>query len=362
MSNGREPYDLDAEIEKFLKSITDKFKMKRGDGDGGSPRGPGITTILSFAAGLIVLLGAITSFYTVQPDEEAVVLRLGRYIGTQGPGLQFKIPFGVDQVYKLQTRQILQEEFGFRTVRTSRGGDRASEYSKRPHLEESLMLTGDLNIADVEWVVQYQISDPYKFLFSTNNPQKNIRDVSEAIIRRVVGDRLVNAVFERTGMATESRVLIQEILDRYDMGVRIVAIEFQDVLPPELVRPSFNAVNAARQELEKLINEAEARYNKVIPEARGRAEQRIAQAEGRAQAIVNRARGDADKFNSMLVEYRRAPQVTRTRLYLETVEEIFSNLENLTVVDSQIKGLLPIFQGGQAGPVSGSRVQTSGGQ
>lgn len=326
-SNGRYP-ESDV-LEKMLKDFFEKFK-----------RSNPIVPIVSFILAIVVFIGAIGSFYTVQPDEEAVVLRLGRYIGTRGPGLQFKVPFGVDQVYKLQTQQVLQEEFGFRTTAT-RG--RTSEYSKVGFKEESLMLTGDLNIAEVEWVVQYQIADPYKFLFATSNPQKNIRDVSEAIIRRVVGDRLVNAVFERTGMATESRTLIQEILDYYDMGIRVVAIEFQDVLPPDLVRPSFNEVNAARQELEKLINQAEARYNKVIPEARGKAEQTVAQAEGRAQAIVNRARGEGERFNAMLVEYRRAPRVTKERFYIETMETVFSRLENLRVVDPQIKGLLPIF-------------------
>lgn len=302
--------------------------------------------VLAIAGGILVILGLIGSFYTVQPDEEAVLLRLGRYVSTYGPGLQFKLPYGIDRVYKLQTQQILQEEFGFRTSRTS--GSSSSEYRRSGFQTESLMLTGDLNIADVEWVVQYQISDPYQFLFATNDPKKNIRDVSEAVIRRVVGDRLVNAVFERTGMATESRALIQEVLDHYNMGVRVIAIEFQDVLPSEVVRPSFNEVNAARQELEKLINQAEARYNQVIPAARGRAEQTIGEAEGRAQAIVNRARGDADKFNAMLAEYRRAPRITRERLYLETMEDIYARLEKLTIVDPQIRGLLPIFSNPQA--------------
>jgi modulator of FtsH protease HflK len=294
----------------------------------------------SILLGIIVLFGVFGSFYTVQPDEEAVVLRLGRYTGTKGPGLQFKLPYAIDRVFKLQTKQILQEEFGFRTISSS---GRTSEYQKRGHRDESLMLTGDLNIAEVEWVVQFQIADPYKFLFATSNPQKNIRDVSEAIIRRVVGDRLVNSVFERTGMAAESKTLIQDILDRYEMGVRIVAIEFQDVLPPELVRPSFNEVNAARQELEKLINQAEARYNKVIPEARGKAEQTVAQAEGQAQAIINKARGEGEKFKSMLTEYRRAPQVTKDRLYLEAMEGVFSRVEKVRVVDANVNGLLPIF-------------------
>ncbi len=326
--NGR--HRSDDEFERLLRELSRFFQGRNL-----------WTPLAAVVAGVLLLWGAVGLFYTVQPDEEAVVLRLGRYVGTKGPGLQFKLPYGVDRVYKLQTQQILQEEFGFRTTQTHR---QVGASNRKPSLlAESLMLTGDLNIADVAWVVQYQISDPYKFLFATNDPQKNIRDVSEAIIRRVVGDRLVNAVFERTGMASESRLLIQEILDQYDLGIRVIAIEFQDVLPPESVRPSFNEVNAARQELEKLINQAEARYNKVIPEARGRAEQTVAQAEGRAQAIVNQARGEADKFNSMLAEYRRAPAVTRERLYLETMEALFERVKKITIVDPAVKGVLPVF-------------------
>lgn len=335
--NGKyqEPDIVSRKIEEFVEKFSEKFKDGRG-------AGPFFGTLVLI---LVVIWGALTSFYTVQPDEEAVVLRFGRYSATTGPGLHFKIPFGIDRALKLQTQQILQEEFGFRTTSTRSA---ASEYRKHGLDVESLMLTGDLNIADVEWVVQYQIANPYKFVFATSNPQKNIRDVSEAIIRRVVGDRLVNAVFERTGMATEAKALIQEVLDNYDMGIRIVAIEFQDVLPPEVVRPSFNDVNAARQELEQLINQAEARYNKVIPEARGRAEQTVAEAEGRARAIVNRSRGDADKFNAILAEYSRAPRVTKERLYLETMERLYSRFNKITLVDPEIKGLLPIFSAPKA--------------
>jgi len=306
---------------------------------------------------VLIVWGVFTAFYTLQPDEEAVVLRLGRYNATTGPGLHFKIPYGVDEVLKLQTQQILQEEFGFRTV-ASRNGP--SQYAKQGLDVEALMLTGDLNIADVEWVVQYQIANPYKFVFSTSNPQKNIRDVSEAIIRRVVGDRLVNSVFERTGMATEARSLIQEVLDKYDMGIRVVAIEFQDVLPPELVRPSFSEVNAARQEFEQLINQAEARYNKVIPQGRGAAEQTIAEAEGRAHAIVARAEGNAKKFDSILAAYSQAPRVTKERLYLETMEKLFTRFKKITIVDPEIKGILPVFSGNGSVDLNQARVAERG--
>jgi membrane protease subunit HflK len=347
MQNGHNHTNPQQDLEKFIRELIKPVKDFFNNQDTKNSLSP-IVSALGVILGGWIIFG---SFYTVQPDEEAIVLRLGRYVETRGPGLHFKIPLKVDQVIKLQTKQILQEEFGFRTVGV--GGAGGSDYQKKSFITESSMLTGDLNIADVEWVVQYQISDPYKFLFATSNPKKNIRDVSEAIIRRVVGDRLVNSVFERTGMSTESKILIQAVLDKYDMGVRVVSIEFQDVLPPETVRPAFNEVNAARQEFEKLINQAEANYNKVIPEARGRAEKTIAQAEGQAQAISNIARGDADKYNAMLSEYRRSPRITRDRLYLESMEKIFSQAEKLTIVDSSLKGLIPIFsQANSASPTA----------
>lgn len=298
--------------------------------------------------GLFVLAFLATSFYTVQPDEEAVVLRFGKYVGTYPPGLHFKIPLGVDQVEKVKTRKVHQLEFGFR----SSAVPGARQHSSRRYKNESLMLTGDLNVAEVEWVVQYQIADPFKFLFHAAEPEINIRDISESAMRRVVGDRLVNDVLTigRVEIANDAKDVLQEILDHYDIGVHIVTVRLQDVNPPEVVRPSFNDVNSARQEQERIINQAEREYNQVVPKARGQAEQMISEAEGFAQAVVNRAQGDVAKFNALYREYRRAPRVTRTRIYLETMEEILANIEDFTVVDSQIKGLLPVFQqmkGGQ---------------
>lgn len=292
--------------------------------------------------GLFVIIFAATSFYTVQPDEEAVVLRFGRYVETTPPGLHFKIPMGIDQVIKVQTRKVHQLEFGFR----SSGIPGARQHSARRFKDESLMLTGDLNVAEVEWVVQYQISDPFKFLFHASEPETNIRDISESAMRRVVGDRLVNDVLTigRVEIANQSKDVLQEILDYYDIGVHVVTVRLQDVNPPEIVRPSFNDVNSARQEQERIINQAEREYNQIIPRARGEAEQAISQAEGFAQAVVNRAKGDASKFSALYTEYRRAPELTRKRIYLETMEEVFERFENLTIVDSSVEGLLPIFQ------------------
>ncbi len=302
-----------------------------------------------------VLFGAYSSFYTVQPSEEAVVTRLGRYDRTTPPGLHFLVPFWVEVATKVRTKLVLQEEFGFRSRDTSQI---VTNYSKDDFEKESLMLTGDLNVADVEWIVQYQIADPRKYLFAAQDPQRNIRDVSEAIMRRVVGDRTVNEVLTtgRVEIATEAHKLTQEVLDKYDIGIRVVTVKLQDVNPPDMVKPSFNEVNAAKQEQEKAINMAEEAYNKIIPEARGKAEETISEAEGYASAIVNRSKGDSERFLMTLKEYRQAPEITRTRIYIETMQELFSRFKNMTIVDEKAKGLLPVYGSGP------TKVQAAGTQ
>jgi len=300
--------------------------------------------------GIVFVLGSLifTSFYTVEPDEEAVVIRLGRYFTTNQPGLHFKVPFGIDRVIKVETKRILQEEFGFRTADSNR---RRTQYSSKSFDDESLMLTGDLNVADVEWAVQYQISDPFKYVFQSSDPRRNIRDVSESIMRRVVGDRLVGEVLTtgRAEVATEAKILMQDILDKkYDIGVKIITVKLQDVNPPEKVKPSFNEVNKAKQQQETVINQAEEEYNRVIPEARGQADKLISEAEAFSTALINRSLGDAGKFNSVYQEYKRAPKITKRRIYLETMENLFSNIKNIMIVDPNIKGLLPIYQNGSA--------------
>jgi membrane protease subunit HflK len=334
--------------------------MAYGDGQGSWQPGPNewvqlrrkieqnpFVIVAIFCLALLIPM-VVTSFYTVEPDEEAVVLRFGRYTQTTEPGLHFKLPLGVDRAIKVKTKLILQQEFGFRTEDVR--GDRTT-YQDKGHDKESLMLTGDLNVADVEWITQFQISDAKKFLFHTGAPIRNIRDISEAVMRRVVGDRLVTDVLTvgRTEIATEAMELIQEIVDQYDMGIRVVSIKLQDVNPPDAVKPSFNDVNAAKQEQEQAINQAEKYYNEVIPAARGKAEEQIARAKGYATALLNRAEGDAERFRLVLREYRRAPRVTRERLYLETMEKVFENLEGVTLVDEGVKGLLPIFDSLQGG-------------
>lgn len=299
-------------------------------------------SLIPLIFGLIIVVGSMGSFYTVQPDEKAVIIRLGKYYGTNDSGFHWKLPFGIDQKYILKTERILQSEFGFRTIE-SRGS--RTRYSSKGYLDESIMLTGDLNVAVVEWVVQYRISDPFKYIFASRDPEKTIRDISESIMRRVVGDKLVSEVLTtgRAEISEKAKVLSQEILDRYDIGIRVVSVQLQDVTPPESVKQAFNEVNEAKQEQEKLINEAEEQYNKVIPRAKGKADERISKAEGYAEALVNRSKGDAAKFSAVLKEYKKAPSITKKRIYLETMEELYSNFETLTIVDDGVKGLLPIF-------------------
>ena len=302
--------------------------------------------VVKLALMIFTFFAVMSSWYTVEPEEEAVVLRFGKFHTIGSPGFHLKLPFGVDTVQKLKTSIVLRESFGFYSESGSTSGANRENVRRSNNLkEESHMLTGDLNVADVRWVVQYKISNPHNFLFNTRDPRKNIRDVSEAVMRRVVGDRTVNDVLT-TGKAEindTAQDLMQAIVDHYQMGVRIERIELQDVDPPESVVPAFNDVNIAKQEREQARNTAEAYRNKILPEATGVAEQKIANAEGYAIATVNRAEGDAEKFSAILTEYNKAPKVTRTRLYLELVEEMLGNIDDLTVIDAEVKGLLPVF-------------------
>lgn len=291
--------------------------------------------------GLVALMLVMTSFYTIEPEEIGMVLQFGQYVRTTEPGLHFKIPFGVEQVLKVPIQRQLKEEFGFRTVRAGV----KSQYSTKPYSEEANMLTGDLNAAMVEWVVQYRIIDPYKFLFQVRNVEKTFRDMSEAVMRRIIGDRTVNEVLTigRAEVALRVQVELQELCDKYETGISVDQVVLQDVNPPDPVKPSFNAVNEAQQEKEKLINQAQSEYNREIPKASGEAQQTINEAEGYALDRVNRAQGDAKLFEAIYGAYRLAPEVTRNRMYLETMTEVLPQVQSKIVVDGGLKGLLPLL-------------------
>jgi len=304
-------------------------------------RPPGHWPLLSVIAGVLVAVGLFTSYYKVDPEETGVILRLGQYHGSAGPGLHFKIPFGVDHVYKVKTGRVLKEEFGFRTLRA---GVRTA-YSPKSFDNESLTLTGDLNVSDIEWIVQYQIAAPFKFLFRISNPEETIRDISESVVRQVVGNSNVDEVLttKRAALASDIQREIQQILSQYDIGVRIVTVKFQDVNPPEAVKPAFNEVNEAEQQKESLIFQAREQYNREVPKARGEAKRTIQEAEGYAVARINRAKGEAARFLALLTEYRRAPAVTKQRLYLETLEQGLPQVKEITVLDDKGTRALPLL-------------------
>jgi membrane protease subunit HflK len=290
---------------------------------------------------LLLIWGAGSSFYEVDTEETGVVLRFGLFNGFAESGLHFKLPFGIDQVYLVKTGRVLKEEFGFRTVQS---GVR-TVYSKENLEEESLTLTGDLNVSDVEWIVQFQIADPYKYLFKVKDPEETIRDVSEAVVRKVVGNSNVTEVLttERALLASEIGKDLQTILNDYEIGVRIVTVKFQDVNPPDPVKPAFNEVNEAEQQKESLIFQAREQYNREVPKAKGVAKSMILEAEGYAVERINRAEGEVKRFLALLTEYRKAPEVTHKRLYLETLEEILPRLEEIYVMDGKGSGTLPLL-------------------
>jgi membrane protease subunit HflK len=288
----------------------------------------------------VVILLASTLFQ-VQPEEVGIITRFGKYVRKVESGLNMKVPI-IERLYKVAVERQQKEEFGFRT--TSPGV--RSEYTKEGTADESLMLTGDLNLADVEWVVQYRIEDPYSFLFRVREPVVALRDISEASMREIVGDRTVNEVLTvgRAEIASSVHQKIQQLCTEYSLGIRIEQVVLQDVNPPDPVKDAFNDVNQAQQERETLINQARSEYNKVVPRAKGQAEETIQRAEGYATERVNNALGEASRFNALYLEYIKAPEVTKRRIYLETMEEILPRAGNKIITDESGNNLLPLLQ------------------
>lgn len=298
-----------------------------------------VWTVVLVIVGLILVF---TAFYQVGTDEVGVIKRFGKYVSTNQPGLHFKIPFGIDKVIKVPVQRVQKEEFGFRTIRPGV----KTEYRRGKAIGESLMLTGDLNSAVVEWIVQYRVKDPVNYLFKVRDVRTTIRDISESVMRQVVGDRSVDEVIilSRREVALSAKQQLQEILDTYETGIHLVTVELKDVNPPDPVKPAFNEVNEAKQEMERMVNQAWETYNKAVPKASGEAERTIRQAEGYALNRVNRAQGDANKFLAVWREYSRSKDVTRRRLYLETLDEVLPKLGMKYIVDSEQKGLLQLLR------------------
>ena len=333
---GRDNSGLPPEFDKILKSITKGFKGGRFN-------------ILIIIAAIVLIWIVFSCAYTVGVDEVGVIRRFGKYVRTTTPGLHFKLPWGIENLAKVKVKYVYTEEFGLRTLRA---GVKTEYAPSKRYLNESLMLTGDLNCAVVPWIVQFRIDDPYEFLFKVRNVRATLRDMSESVMRLVVGDRSINEVIsKRKEIADDVKIKLQQALKESETGIKLVNVELKKTNVPEPVQPSFNEVNQAVQEKERMIYQAKEEYNKIIPKARGEAEQTIKAAEGYALDRVNRAKGDANRFLALWREYTRAKDVTRRRLYLEAMGVVLPKMGNKYIIDPEQKGLLPLLnleRGGEA--------------
>jgi membrane protease subunit HflK len=307
------------------------------------PRIPRSTAlvVLGTAAALFLI---VTGYYQVEPDEVAVVQRFGKFVRTTEPGPHLKVPFGVETITKVPVKRQLKMEFGFRTARAAAQTTYAAP--SKETVAESQMLTGDLNVAVVEWIVQYRIKDPAAYLFRVRDVPETFRYMSEAAMRQVVGDHSVDEVLTigREAIALEAKTELQRLCELYGIGIEVQQLVLQDVNPPSAVKPAFNEVNQAIQEKERAINDAWADYNKAVPRAKGEAEQAIRAAEGYALERVNNAEGDAKRFDALHEEYRKAPGVTRRRIYLETMAAILPKVGRKLILDESARGVLPLLQ------------------
>ena len=322
----------DPDIKDLVRQGQDRFQQIM---PGGRLRGALVVAVIA-----LVGFGAWTAYYTVPSDSVAVVQRFGKYLKEVPPGLHFKLPLGIDVATIVPVKRQLKQEFGFGTQ-----GATDPAQASRDARRETQMVTGDLNAALVEWVVQYRISDPVKFLFDVREPKGTLRDVSESVMREVVGDRTVDEVITigRQEIEAEALTKMQALSTKYAMGISIDQVQLKNINPPEPVQASFNEVNQAQQEKEKLINEARRDYNKVIPLAEGEKDQRIREADGYRLKRINEAEGDVARFSALLTEYIKAPVVTRRRIYLETLQDVMPGIRSKIIVDEQTRSILPLL-------------------
>ena len=322
------------DMEDLVKQGQDRLKQIM---PGGGSRRVIIVAVLALLG-----LGAWSAYYTVPSDSVAVVQRFGKYLKDVPPGLHFKLPLGIDAATIVPVKRQLKQEFGFATPEAT---DPYQSPRSRDEKRETEMVTGDLNAALVEWVVQYRISDPVKFLFEVREPSETLRYVSESVMREVVGDRTVDEVITigRQEIESEALTKMQALSTKYAMGISIDQVQLKNINPPQPVQESFNEVNQAQQEKEKLINEARRDYNKVIPLAEGEKDQRIREADGYRLKRINEAEGDVARFSALLAEYSKAPEVTRRRIYIETLQDVMSGIRSKIIVDEQTRSILPLL-------------------
>jgi membrane protease subunit HflK len=289
---------------------------------------------------ILLIFALSSSFYSVPADSEAVILRFGKYRATTGPGLHMKIPFGIDRRYEVPVKRVISMEFGFTTLKAGK----VSEYRVTPeNMKEKLMLSGDLNIASVEWVIQYRIDDPKEYLFVVNDVEGTMRDASEAVMRRLVGDRSVDEVITmgREQLAADTKVEAQRLLDEYECGVQLVTVTLQDATPPEPVKDAFDDVNRAQQEKDRVINQAMAFRNSKIPAARGEREKSIKEAGGYKKQKIRTVQGEVAALRAQHKAYLEAPEETKFRLFMETMESVFQKAGRKVIVDTDVKSVLP---------------------
>ncbi len=348
-----------------------EINLPRSGGAFRNPLDPKQLTIALLAVGFFILTFS-TVIYKVGTAEVGVIQQFGKFMRMAQPGLHFKLPFGIETVRFVSTLNVQSEEFGFQTIRPAirsqfseafvgPASSRRAEslrfkdlgFEHNSFLHESMMLTGDLNLGIVEWIVQYRHADPYKYLFKVRSADETVRDMSEAVMRQVIGDRTVDEVItlRRVEIQDEAKMELQKILDKFECGIEVDQVVLQSVNPPDEVKPSFNDVNTARQDKERVVNQAWEDYNKFVPKARGDAERTIREAEGFALARVNNAEGDANKFSSVWKEYKLAPEITRRRMYLETMEKLFGTVPNKTIIGKDLKGVLPFMDLNQTRPI-----------
>ena len=340
------PEDL---LAALIQKIRDAFAGREKEppqGPAGEPpperatgpfSGPG--KVVAIVAAFIVLQAAAGAFYTIKPGEVGIVLRFGQFHRTTTPGLHFKIPY-VEEMTKVDVESVRKEEFGFRT-RTATAG---AAYDRKGFDMEALMLTGDKDVIEVAWIVQYKVSDPVLFLYKVRDVAQIVRDASETVTRRIVGNMDFDYVLSnREILAANARKELQGQLDRLESGVNVLTLQLLDINPPEQVKPAFNEVNIADQDMKRLVNEAEETYNRVIPKARGSAKQIVEEARGYAVERINRANGETNRFQAIVKEYEGAEEVTRQRLYLEAMQEILPQVDQVYVVDAGQQSILPLL-------------------
>lgn len=349
-NRGKKPSELDEMIQQGLKKL---FGMKqdrpRSVDPNGKPKTPGGKNIGLIVLVVVILYVLFQSFYQVNPSEKGVVLRFGRYHNVTEPGLNFLIPF-IEKVIKVDVDTIRKEEFGLRQ-NVSRG---YSQVSNALDLE-SLMITADKNVIQLNWVVQFRIQQPEYYVFNIENPEATVRDISESVIRRLVGNRDFDYVLNNRAELAQSTMLeMQELLDKYLSGIQLVVVQLQDLNPPDPVRPSFNEVNQADQDKIRLGNEAQKEANTKIPRARGEARKMVEEAQGYAIERINHAEGDVARFNAIYKEYTKARDVTKTRMYVETLRAALPNAKEIVVYDQGQKGMIPLLNLGDAMRGTGS--------